>query len=120
MGTDGQYRERAKYNYGNENGHTARDTRQTYVTSHTFNQEEETVLVPETVVEHVSEDEKSTSSEEVVFEEWSERFKCRRTDEFDPKTKELIRSTIDETGDRIKGDVIKEEYKGKNVRIKGH
>jgi hypothetical protein len=78
------------------------------------------VLIRDTVVQHISEDEKSTSSEEVVFEEWSEEFRCRRTDEFDKKTNKLIRTTIDETGERVKSDVIKEEYKEKNERIKGH
>jgi hypothetical protein len=78
------------------------------------------VLIRDTIVQHVSEDEKSTSSEEVIFEEWSERFPCRRTDEYDRRTNQLIRTTIDETGERVKSDVIKEEYKEKNERIKGH
>lgn len=78
------------------------------------------VLIRDTVVQHVSEDEKSTSSEEVVFEEWSEEFKCRRIDEYDKSTNRLLRTTIDETSARVKSDVIKEEYKEKNERIKGH
>ncbi|CAF3643377.1 unnamed protein product [Rotaria sordida] len=78
------------------------------------------VLVRDTIVQHVSEDEKSTSSEEVIFEEWSEEYRCRRIDEYDKKTNQLLRSTIDQTGDRVKSDVIKEEYKEKNERIKGH
>lgn len=78
------------------------------------------VLIRDTIVQHISEDEKSTSSEEVVFEEWSERFSCRRTDEFDKKTNQLIRTTFDETSARVKSDVIKEEYREKNERIKGH
>ncbi len=78
------------------------------------------VLVRDTIVQHISEDEKSTSSEEVVFEEWSEEFRCRRTDEYDPRTNRLLRTTIDETSERKKSDVIKEEYKGKSERIKGH
>ncbi|CAF0807335.1 unnamed protein product [Rotaria sp. Silwood1] len=78
------------------------------------------VLIRDTIVQHVSEDEKSTSSEEVVFEEWSEEFRCRRIDEYDKNTNQLLRSTIDQTGERIKSDVIKEEYKEKNERIKGH
>jgi hypothetical protein len=78
------------------------------------------VLVRDTIVQHVSEDEKSTTSEEVVFEEWSEEFLCRRTDEFDGRTNRLLRSIIDETSARVKGDVIKEEYREKNERIKGH
>ncbi len=78
------------------------------------------VLIRDTVVQHISEDEKSTSSEEVVFEEWSEEFLCRRTDEFDKNTNRLLRTTIDETSQRVKSDVIKEEYKEKNERIKGH
>ena len=82
--------------------------------------DEEEVVIRDTVVEHISEDEKSTSSEEVVFEEWSEAFQCRRTDEYDQRTNELVRSTIDETSERVKGDVVKEEYREKNQRIKGH
>ncbi|CAF4150987.1 unnamed protein product, partial [Rotaria sp. Silwood2] len=78
------------------------------------------VLIRDTIVQHVSEDEKSTSSEEVVFEEWSEEFRCRRTDEYDKNTNTLLRSIYDQTGERIKSDVIKEEYKEKNERIKGH
>jgi hypothetical protein len=78
------------------------------------------VLIRDTIVQHISEDEKSTSSEEVVFEEWSEEFRCRRTDEFDKRTNKLLRTTIDETSERVKSDVIKEEYKEKNERIKGH
>ena len=78
------------------------------------------VLILDTIVQHVSEDEKSTSSEEVVFEEWSEAFRCRRTDEYDERTNQLVRTTIDETSDRVKSDVIKEEYREKNERIKGH
>jgi hypothetical protein len=78
------------------------------------------VLIRDTIVQHISEDEKSTSSEEVVFEEWSEEFRCRRTDEYDQRTNKLVRTTIDETSERVKSDVIKEEYKEKNERIKGH
>ncbi|CAF4697390.1 unnamed protein product, partial [Rotaria magnacalcarata] len=66
------------------------------------------------------EDEKSTSSEEAFFEEWSEEFRCRRRDEYDENTQRIIRTDIIETGDRVRSDVVKEEYKGKNVRIKGH
>jgi hypothetical protein len=78
------------------------------------------VLIRDTIVQHISEDEKSTSSEEVVFEEWSEEFRCRRIQEFDKNTNRLLRTTIDETSERVKSDVIKEEYKEKNERIKGH
>ena len=78
------------------------------------------VLIRDTIVQHISEDEKSTSSEEVVFEEWSEEFRCRRTDEYDANTNRLLRSTIAATSEPIKSDVIKEEYKEKNERIKGH
>lgn len=78
------------------------------------------VLIRETVVQHVSEDEKSTSSEEVVFEEWSEEYRCRRTEEYDPDTNRLLCRRIDPIGERKKSDVIKEEYKEKNERIKGH
>jgi hypothetical protein len=78
------------------------------------------VLIRDTVVQHISEDEKSTSSVEVVFEEWSEEFRCRRIEEFDKRTNKLLRTTIDETSERVKSDVIKEEYKEKNERIKGH
>ncbi|CAF5201893.1 unnamed protein product, partial [Rotaria magnacalcarata] len=78
------------------------------------------VLIRETIVQHVSEDEKSTSSEEVVFEEWSEEFRCRRTEEFDKNTNRLLSRRIDPIGVRVKSDVIKEEYKEKNERIKGH
>jgi hypothetical protein len=67
----------------------------------------------------VSEDEKSTSSEEVVFEEWNEEFRCRRMDEFDGHTNRLVRTSINETSERIKGDVIKEEYKERHRRVKG-
>ena len=78
------------------------------------------VLIRDTIVQHVSEDEKSTSSEEVIFEEWSEEFLCRRTEEIDQRTNRLLRTIIDETSERVKSDVIKEEYKEKNERIKGH
>jgi hypothetical protein len=78
------------------------------------------VLIRDTIVQHISEDEKSTSSEEVVFEEWSEEFRCRRTEEYDGRTNKLLRTTIDETSERVKSDVIKEEYKEKNERVKGH
>lgn len=78
------------------------------------------VLIRDTIVQHISEDEKSTSSEEVVFEEWSEEFRCRRTDEVDKSTNQLIRRTYDQTGARVRSDVIKEEYREKNERIKGH
>jgi hypothetical protein len=78
------------------------------------------VLIRDTIVQHISEDEKSTTSEEVVFEEWSEEFRCRRTEEYDHNTNRLLRTTIDETSNRVKSDVIKEEYKEKNERIKGH
>ncbi|CAF4045394.1 unnamed protein product [Adineta steineri] len=124
MGTNGQYREQAKYRYENETDistkETTHDTVQTVLKPSHIPKPDDMILVPETIIEHISEDEKSITSEEVVFEEWSEEFRCRRTDEYDPTTKELIRSTIDETSDRIKGDVVKEEYKEKNVRIKGH
>lgn len=78
------------------------------------------VLIRDTIVQHVSEDEKSTSSEEVIFEEWSEEFRCRRTEEIDQRTNRLLRTIIDETSDRVKSDVVKEEYKERNERIKGH
>ncbi|CAF4415650.1 unnamed protein product, partial [Adineta steineri] len=41
------------------------------VGSNDLNKNDE-VLIRESIVQHISEDEKSTSSEEVVFEEWSE------------------------------------------------
>jgi hypothetical protein len=127
MSTDEQYKQQANYTYGNEKDITqryspferTRDTTQTHIVSKNYNQSDD-IYVPEQIIEHISEDEKSTSSEEVVFEEWTEEFKCRRTDEYDGRTNKLLRTTIDETSDRIKGDVIKEEYKGKNTRIKGH
>ena len=84
-----------------------------------LNQNDE-VLIRDTIVQHISEDEKSTSSEEVIFEEWSEEFRCRRIEEFDKSTNRLLRTTIDETSERVKSDVIKEEYREKNERIKGH
>lgn len=97
----------------------ARIVPDTNVSSIELNKNDE-VLIRDTIVQHISEDEKSTSSEEVIFEEWSEEFRCRRTDEYDKKTNQLIRTTIDETSERVKSDVIKEEYKEKNERIKGH
>lgn len=80
----------------------------------------EQVFVREEVVEHISEDEKSSSSEEVVFEEWNEEFRCRRVDEIDPTTNTLIRTTYNPTSQPIKSDVLKEEYKERHQRIKGH
>ncbi|CAF1333039.1 unnamed protein product, partial [Didymodactylos carnosus] len=77
------------------------------------------ILVRDMVIQHISEDEKSITSEEVLFEEWSEEYKIRRTDEFDGQTNRLISSKV-ETTDRKKGDVVKEEYREKNERIKGH
>ncbi|CAF1095725.1 unnamed protein product [Adineta ricciae] len=120
VNTERQYREQIRYQRDHESDVTRKETIQKQALPNSYDPDDDTVLVPDTVIEHISEDEKSTSSEEVVFEEWSERFKCRRTDEYDPETKQLIRSTIDETSDRVKGDVVKEEYRGKNVRIKGH
>ncbi|CAF1179870.1 unnamed protein product [Adineta steineri] len=89
------------------------------VGSNDLNKNDE-VLIRESIVQHISEDEKSTSSEEVVFEEWSEEFRIRRTEEYDRNTNRLLRTTFDETSQRVKSDVIKEEYKEKNERIKGH
>jgi hypothetical protein len=128
MGTDGQYKQQATYSYGKETDLSTKYTtiertdnaRQANVISSHIDKSDDSTLVPEQIVEHISEDEKSVTSEEVVFEEWSEEFNCRRTDEYDRNTNKLIRSTIDETSERVKGDVIKEEYKEKNVRIKGH
>jgi len=97
----------------------ARIVPETNVSFSELNKNDE-VLIRDTIVQHISEDEKSTSSEEVIFEEWSEEFRCRRTDEYDKNTNRLIRTTIDETSGRVKSDVIKEEYKEKNERIKGH
>ncbi len=121
MGKNGQYKQEANYTYGNEED----PSREKYSTFTRTSDARQASLIEkqdetEKIVEHISEDEKSTSSEEVVFEEWTEEFRCRRTDEYDQRTNQLLRTTIDETSDRIKGDVIKEHYKGKNTRIKGH
>ena len=97
----------------------ARIVRTSDVPTGGHNQNDE-VLIRDTIVQHISEDEKSTSSEEVIFEEWSEEFRCRRTEEYDHDTYRLLRTTIDETSERVKSDVIKEEYREKNERIKGH
>ena len=56
--------------------------RQAHVVSTHIDKFDDSILIPEQVIEHISEDEKSISSEEVIFEEWSEEFKCRRTDEY--------------------------------------
>jgi hypothetical protein len=127
MGTNGQYKQQATFQYGNETDSSInystterREAVQTHLISSHYDKQDDSILVPETIIEHISEDEKSTSSEEVIFEEWSEEFRCRRTDEYDSNTNKLLRSRIDETSERIKGDVIKEEYKEKNVRLKGH
>jgi hypothetical protein len=127
-GTD-QYRQQGDYAYGSERDTSQQqryasfertpDASQAQLVPSQFASQDD-ILEPETVIEHISEDEKSTSSEEVVFEEWTEQFKCRRTDEYDRKTNRLLRTTIDETSDRIKGDVIKEQYKEKTTRIKKH
>ncbi|CAF1094059.1 unnamed protein product [Rotaria sordida] len=128
MGTSGQYKQQATYNYGSEKDLTTKHSiiertpviMQAPLISTHINRKDDNILVPETIIEHISEDEKSITSEEAFFEEWSEEFRCRRTDEYDQNTQKLIRSIIDETSERIKSDVIKEEYKEKNVRIKRH
>ncbi|CAF1395956.1 unnamed protein product [Rotaria sp. Silwood1] len=128
MGTNGQYKQQATYNYGSEKDLRTKQSIiertpiviQAPVISNPIDRKDDNIIVPETIVEHISEDEKSTSSEEAFFEEWSEEFRCRRTDEYDQNTNKLLRSIIDETSERIKSDVIKEEYKEKNVRIKRH
>ncbi|CAF2588610.1 unnamed protein product [Rotaria sp. Silwood2] len=128
MGTSGQYKQQATYNYGSEKDITTKyapiertpGVIQGPLVPTPIDRKDDNILVPERVIEHISEDEKSTSSEEAFFEEWSEEFRCRRTDEYDQNTNRLIRSVIDETSDRIKSDVVKEEYKEKNVRIKRH
>ncbi|CAF1617278.1 unnamed protein product [Rotaria magnacalcarata] len=130
MGTEGQYKQEATYQYGNE---TDLSIRKPYIEPTTVIVRPPVISSPpkppvlnddsnlsETVTEHISEDEKSTSSEEAFFEEWSEEFRCRRRDEYDENTQRIIRTDIIETGDRVRSDVVKEEYKGKNVRIKGH
>ena len=115
MGKDNQYKQQATYKYGSE-----RDTSTKYSTIESTSDVVVPTYVdqPETVIEHISEDEKSTSSEEAFFEEWSEEFRCRRTDEYDRGTNQLIRTTFDETSERIRSDVVKEEYKGKSTRVK--
>ena len=117
MGPKGQYEKRANYTYETENDRSSKQVRyspfeRTSSPQQAHVVEQEDVYVPEKIIEHISEDEKSTSSEEVVFEEWTEEFSCRRTDEYDRNTNRLVRTTIDETSDRVKGDVIKEQYKG--------
>ena len=118
MGSKGRYEQRANYTYENEDDRSPQQSKYTRF-ERTGDSQREEVYVPEKIIEHMSEDEKSTSSEEVVFEEWTEEFKCRRTDEYDRRTNQLLRTTIDETSGRKKGDVIKEQYKEKNTRIKG-
>lgn len=127
LGIDGQYKQQANYLYGSEQNTTNKYSTYEHIHDNTNTQlipidlnKTDDSIIPEKVIEHISEDEKSTSSEEVVFEEWTEEFRCRRTDEYDGRTNQLLRTTIDETSDRIKGDHIKEEYKEKNTRIKGH
>jgi hypothetical protein len=137
MGINGKHTHQSTYNQvhetDNDNYHSTSkrhlsteripDAIQAYsksILATNYGEMDDSILVPETVIEHISEDEKSTSSEEVVFEEWSEEFNCRRTDEYDGHTNRLLRTTIDETSDRVKGDVVKEEYKEKHQRIKGH
>lgn len=131
MGTDGQYKQEATYKYGSQTDLSSRcpvhghhpvviTTPPTVVAPTVIDKTIKTTYEPETVIEHISEDEKSISSEEAFYEEWSEEFICRRTDQYEPGTYRLIRSDLVETGERIKSDVLKEEYKGKNVRIKSH
>jgi hypothetical protein len=121
MGANDQYSKRSDYVYGSEKD-LSQEQEQYFSDAHQERviHKQDEIFVPEQIIEHISEDEKSTSSEEVVFEEWTEEFRCRRTDEFDRHTNKLLRTIIDETSDRVKGDVIKEQYKGKNTRIKGH
>src|SRR5690242_16144377 len=94
-GTD-QYKQQGDYAYGSETAQRyasferTPDASQAQLVPSQFVTQDD-ILEPETVIEHISEDEKSTSSEEVVFEEWTERFKCRRTDEYDRKTNKLLR-----------------------------
>ncbi|CAF5095839.1 unnamed protein product, partial [Rotaria magnacalcarata] len=96
MGTEGQYKQEATYQYGNE---TDLSIRKPYIEPTTVIVRPPVISSPpkppvlnddsnlsETVTEHISEDEKSTSSEEAFFEEWSEEFRCRRRDEYDENT----------------------------------
>lgn len=115
LGAKGRYEQRANYTYENEDDRSPKYT----PFERPISPEQADLSMTEKIIEHVSEDEKSTSSEEVIFEEWTEEFSCRRTDEIDRRTNQILRTTIDETSDRIKGDVIKEHYKEKNTRIKG-
>ena len=121
MGSRGRYEQRANYIYENEDDRSPKQPPLPKYTSfeRSGSPQQPDLNVTDRIVEHVSEDEKSTSSEEVVFEEWTEEFRCLRTDEVDRRTNQILRTTIDETSDRIKGDVIKEHYKEKNTRIKG-
>ena len=118
LGAKGRYEQRANYTYENEDDRSPKQSKYTPF-ERPISPQQPDLSMTEKIIEHVSEDEKSTSSEEVVFEEWTEEFSCRRTDEIDRRTNQILRTTIDETSDRVKGDVIKEHYKEKNTRIKG-
>lgn len=118
LGAKGRYEQRANYIYENEDDRSPKQSKYTPY-ERPISPQQSDLSMTEKIIEHVSEDEKSTSSEEVVFEEWTEEFSCRRTDEIDRRTNQILRTTIDETSDRIKGDVVKEHYKEKNTRIKG-
>lgn len=120
MGSRGRYEQRANYIYENEADRSPQQQQPKYIPfDRSISPQQPDLNMTDRIVEHVSEDEKSTSSEEVIFEEWTEEVPCVRTDEIDRRTNEILRSTINPIGERIKGDVIKEHYKEKNTRIKG-
>lgn len=78
---------------------------------------DETVeIVDSVVVDHVSEDDKSTSSEEVTYERWTEETKVIRTKIF--KDGQLVDEIIEQSRPELVGNILREKLIERHEHIK--
>jgi hypothetical protein len=69
--------------------------------------DESVAIVDSVVIDHVSEDDKSTSSEEVTYERWIEETKIFATKVF--KDGELVDEIIEQTSPELIGNILREK-----------
>lgn len=78
---------------------------------------DETVeIVDSVVIDHVSEDDKSTSSEEVTYERWTEETKLYKTKVF--KDGQLVDEIIEQTAPELVGNILREKLIERHEHIK--
>ena len=78
--------------------------------------DETVAIVDSVVIDHVSEDDKSTSSEEVTYERWTEETKIFATKVY--KDGELVDEIIQQTSPELVGNILREKLIERHEHIK--